>query len=137
VLSGHDAAAPPAETPERLRVFGRLLAVFLLLVGGLRWHRGGNPAPWDAAAVLSVLAAWLRPALLGGIYRTWMKAARVVGKANAFLVLGAVYYLVVAPYGFLLRTFGKDPLSGPEAENGSFWIRRAPPGGAERYERPF
>jgi hypothetical protein len=137
VLSGHDSAAPPEATPERLRVFGRLLAVFLLLLGGLRWHRGGSPAPWAAAAALSVFVAWLRPSLLGSIYRPWMRAARVVGKANAFLVLGAVYYLVVAPYGFLLKKLGKDPLSGPEPENGSFWIRRESPGGVERYERPF
>jgi hypothetical protein len=52
-------------------------------------------------------------------------------------MLGAVYYLVFAPYGFLLRLLGKDPLAGPEPENGSFWTPRARAESVERYERPF
>ena len=44
------------------------------------------------------------------------------------VVLGSVFFLVVAPIGLAMRLFGKAPLRlrfEPEAE--SYWIKREPP----------
>ncbi len=101
--------------PDRqdLRKFGITLGLILAGLFGLalpllrktdvpRW-------PWFVAASL-VLAAIAMPARLGGIYRAWMRLGNVLGKANARIVLGLVWCLVMVPTAFVLRRFRRDPL---------------------------
>jgi hypothetical protein len=45
------------------------------------------------------------------------------------IVLGIVFYLCIAPIGWIMRLVGKDPLRlrfEPDAE--TYWIAREPPG---------
>lgn len=46
-----------------------------------------------------------------------------LGAAQTALVLGALYYLVGAPFALLVRLLGRDPLR-PGPEDGSYWRDR-------------
>jgi len=67
-------------------------------------------------------------------WRDHMLAAAIVGPVGGLLVLGGfgapplpmgiLHFLVIAPMGFVMRLFGKNPLTAVESD-GSFWVSRA------------
>jgi len=67
-----------------------------------------------------------------------MRSAAVVGEVNSRILLGAFFYLVTAPVGFVMRHI-RDPLDRllkePEKSN---WVRRpSVPVDPAQYERQF
>lgn len=112
------------------RAFGFVFAcVFLFIAGWPLFH--AQATRWWAlgVAVGFMLAALLRPALLAGLNRHWMKLGVLLGKVVSPIALGILFYCVITPLGTLLRLAGKDPLrlkrdGGAE----SYWIPRNPPG---------
>lgn len=112
------------------RSFGVVFAVvFLLIAGWPLWH--GEVPRWWAVGVAAVFAllAMLRPALLAGLNRQWMKLGVLLGKVVSPVALGLLFYGVVTPIGIALRLAGKDPLR-LKFDRGAdtYWIRREPPG---------
>ncbi|MDH3314189.1 MAG: SxtJ family membrane protein [Gammaproteobacteria bacterium] len=112
------------------RSFGLVFAgVFLLIAAWPLWY-GATPRWWAAgiAAVFAVVAV-MRPALLAGLNRLWIKLGVLLGKVVSPIALGILFYGVVVPIGVVMRLTGKDPLrlkldSGAD----SYWIPRKPPG---------
>ena len=140
VVSGHDCAprpGDPARTTADLRRFGLFLAGFLIVLGGLRWRHGHLFFPWAAPAAAAAAAAWLAPGALAWLYRPALALARLIQRCNTFLLLSFVYYVVVTPYGRLLRLVGKDPLERPRGDRDSYWTPHEAPAGPDRYERQF
>jgi hypothetical protein len=86
-----------------------------------------------------VAAGALRPAVLRWVYLAWMGAGLILGTIVSTLILILFFYLVLTPYGWLLRACGKDFLGkrrGPPTD--SYWTARAgPQRDATRYERQF
>jgi hypothetical protein len=112
------------------RSFGVVFAVvFLVIAGWPLWH--GEALRWWAAGVAAVFAltAMVRPALLAGLNRQWMKLGVLLGKVVSPIALGLLFYGVITPLGVVLRLAGKDPLR-LKFDRGadSYWIRREPPG---------
>lgn len=66
--------------------------------------------PWIVALVFA-LAAAVKPSVLKPVHAAWMKLGHVLGAVNSRIILTAVYFLVVVPYGLVLKAFGHDPLS--------------------------
>ena len=123
-----------------LRRFGLLVGgAFLVLALISRW-RGHALPPLVFAALGAglVVPAVLAPRWLGPVERFWMRGAAAVGEVNSRILLGAFFYLVIAPVGFVLRRI-RDPLDRsleePEKSN---WVRRpSVPVDPARYERQF
>jgi len=91
----------------------------------------GETPRWWAAGVAAVfaLAAVLRPALLAGFNRQWIKLGVLLGKVISPVALGVLFYGVLTPLGALMRLTGKDPLrQRREREATSYWLPRQPPG---------
>ena len=65
--------------------------------------------PWIIAGVLWSLAL-VKPMALQPVYRWWMKFGIVVGAINARIILSIVFYLVLTPFGLVMRLFGRDPM---------------------------
>ena len=112
------------------RSFGVVFAVvFLLIAGWPLWY--GEAPRWWAAGVAAVFAliAMVRPALLAGLNRQWMKLGLLLGKVVSPIALGLLFYGVITPIGAVMRLAGKDPLR-LKFDRGadSYWIRRQPPG---------
>ena len=101
-------------TPKELRDFGLIMAGMLILMFGfvLPWIFGYSTPYWPfIAAFLFAVVALLRPILLGPVNSVWLKISDVLGWVNTRLVMGVMFFLLIAPIGLLMRLFGKDTLS--------------------------
>lgn len=100
-------------SPKDLRVFGFLLVAFAAVFGGMvLWRTGSMPAArgiWIAGAALSLLH-FAVPALRWPLYTGWMALAFPIGWAVSHLLLTVVFYLLITPFGFVMRLFGYDPM---------------------------
>jgi hypothetical protein len=112
------------------RAFGFVFAGVFLLIAGWPLFHAQAPRWWAlGVAVGFMLVALLRPALLAGLNRQWMKLGILLGKVVSPIALGILFYGVITPLGTLLRLAGKDPLRlKHDASAESYWIRRKPPG---------
>ena len=101
-------------SPKELRDFGLIMAGMLILMFGfvLPWVFSYSMPylPFIAAFVFAVVAL-LRPVLLGPVNRIWLKISDVLGWINTRLVMGVMFFLLIAPIGILMRLFGKDTLN--------------------------
>jgi hypothetical protein len=123
-----------------LRRFGLSVGgVFLVLAALSRW-RGHEIAPlvMASAGVLLVVPGLLAPGVLEPVRRGWLRGAAVIGDVNARVLLTVLYYLVVAPIGFVMR-WRRDPLDRAlDDGRTSQWIRRpVKPLDRASYERQF
>ena len=112
------------------RGFGFVFAGFFGLVAIVRWWKEQGGAGWFAAAALAMLAlALIRPSLLAPFNRLWTKLALLLSRIMNPVIMGILFFLVVAPIGLLMRLFGKRPLAlGFDPAAKSYWIERNPPG---------
>jgi hypothetical protein len=126
---------------RNLRVFAALQFVFFIVVTGA-WRGGGAllGAPgWIVAgsAVVAVVGL-IAPTLIRPLYLGWMLAVFPVGWALSYLILAAVFFLVITPIGMVMRWRGQDPLER-KIDRGqvSYWKARPPSPSSERYFRQF
>jgi hypothetical protein len=74
------------------------------------------------------LIVFLAPQLLTPLTKYWMGLAHIFHKIVSPIVLGVIFFLVLAPVGCLMRLSGKDPLKlklEPTAQ--TYWQERLPP----------
>jgi hypothetical protein len=112
---------------------------------------------WSLAAVWSVCRGrWLIAELLGGlsitliligllsptgaraVHREWMRLSAALGSVNSRILLSIVYLAIVAPYGYVLRLMGRDPLNRRGPAKPTYWMpRSATRQRKEQFERLF
>lgn len=112
------------------RSFGLVFAGLFVVITCWPMFYGETPRWWSfgIAAVLAMIAA-LRPALLAGPNRLWIRLGVMLGNVVGPIAVGVLFYGVVAPLGVAMRLTGKDPLrSKLDARADSYWIPRKPPG---------
>lgn len=113
-------------TPSVLRKFGLVVGGVLLLLGGWEWWRG---SPLTAEVLggsggLLMVTGWLAPKLLAPLERAWMAMAEVLGRINTVIILTVLYFVLLAPIGYVRRRFS-DPLDRKLGEDkASHWRRR-------------
>ena len=113
-----------------LAIFGLLLLVFAGVVGaGLYFRSGAHEAArivWIAGGALTALF-FAVPPIRRPIYLGWIYATFPIGFVLSHVILGAVFYLVFTPLGFLLRLFGHDPLRRRfDRAATSYWVAHDP-----------
>jgi hypothetical protein len=95
---------------KELREFGLGLALLIMLIfwGLLPWL-GDRPRPtWPlAASALLGMAALAWPVAIYPVYRLLLPVARVLGVINTWLLLGAVFFGMLLPIGWVLRLLGR------------------------------
>jgi len=113
------------------RAFGRVFAAVFLIIAAWPLVSSGAAPRWWALAVAAgfALVAQLRPALLAGLNRYWMKLGLLLGRIVAPVALAVLYYGALTPIGALMRLTGKDPMRQElERDALSYWLPRKPPG---------
>ena len=107
-------------TKKDMKVFVFGLPIVLVLAGVVAREKA-----LLGAAILVALLFFAVPKSRTVVYAAWMKLLSPVHWAVSYLVLGAVFFLVVTPLGLLLRLLGRSPL---KLETGSrpdtYWIPR-------------
>jgi Saxitoxin biosynthesis operon protein SxtJ len=129
ILEPSLARDPAPESSDRS--FGYVFAAVFAIIGCwpvLHWH---SPRWWAfGIAAAFVAVALVRPQTLRPLNRIWQAFGRLLHRVVSPVVMGAVFFLVVTPTGWIMRKLGKDLLSRkrrPDLE--SYWIARqgAPP----------
>jgi hypothetical protein len=110
------------------RTFGLVMAAALALVGFINaWH-SGRLWPWElAAAMLFLMAAWLKPSWLRPLNRLWMKLGLLLHRIVNPIVMALLFYGTIWPTGLVMRMRGRDLLRlKREPDSNSYWITRPP-----------
>jgi hypothetical protein len=132
VLTRHDH--------RELRHFGLGLGVLVVLIfwGLLPWIWGHARPAWPLVAGAVVVAAALAwPVAIYPVYRLLLPVARVLGFVNTWLLLGAVFFGILTPMGWVLRRIGRlQYAAGFDPRAASYRIDAAPRHDV-RLEEPF
>jgi len=89
------------------------------------------------AAVLLIIGLLVPPAARA-FHAAWMKFAAILGYLNSRVLLFLLFYLVITPYGWIGKLFGRDPLNRRAAGRDSYWVpRKHSRQTKEQFERSF
>ena len=125
-----------------LRIFAALLILFSALISYIAWWKTGtSQTAWTVFAIGATIGAVgvVVPVLIRPIYFVWMAAAFPIGWVMSHVILAIVFYFVFTPVGWLMKLFGKDPMLRDleRDDSGTYWIRRTPEQGTERYFKQY
>jgi hypothetical protein len=112
------------------RSFGLLFVAFF--AGLSAWlYYSGVPAfrMWAALSLLVLLITFLVPSWLAPFNRFWMWIGQMMNRIVSPVIMGLLYFCLIAPVGLIMRFAKRDPLrlSFDRAAQ-SYWIKRDPPG---------
>lgn len=119
--------------PPSNRSFGFFFAGVFALFSAYGDYHGASATrvySWLAAAVVVGLVAVAAPNLLMPINKAWMKLGELMGKVVSPLVLGIIFFMLITPFAFVTRIFGRDELRLKPTNVNSYWVDRIPPGPA-------
>ena len=122
-----------------LRNFGLTMgAIFAALFGLILPFAFGFAYPLWPWVLALVLAVWAlaAPASLRLVYRGWMRLGLLLHRIVSPIVLGVVFFLVVTPFGIVMRLFGGDPMAR-KAESGDTCRVESIARDPKHMERPY
>ena len=129
---------PARLTAAAGRKFAFTVGIAFLVLAAIVLWRGSQPVAWAAGTLgtLLIVAGLVAPTRLGPVERAWYAFAAAISKVTTPIVMGILYFVVMTPFGLLMRLFGRNPLARVPAD-GSAWVQR--PEGARRgdLERQF
>jgi hypothetical protein len=102
------------KSKEDLRQFGLLTGGLIAGLFGLAFpFLFTRPYPVWPWVIGGVLLAWalVLPASLASIYKYWMRFALILGWVNTRIILGIIFFLLITPFGLLMRLFTRDPMA--------------------------
>ena len=110
------------------------------IVGALPLLHLGQPRWWAlCVAALFGLVALLKPVVLHPLSRVWLALGRLLHKIVSPVVMGAIFFLVVTPIGWIQRMIGRDILSLRRNRGAAtYWVARdAQPPANDAMKRQF
>ena len=118
--------------------FGFFIAVVLLVLGLWQLFMGSVHAwAWIAAAVALTAITALFPRCWTPVLRVWLPIAHLLGWINTRLILGAVFFVLIMPVGWLLRILGHDPLHLRGKQGQTYWESRGKDWPPASFKDPF
>ena len=92
--------------------------------------------PWFVLAGLGVWAL-IHPLSLHPVYKTWMRFGLLMNRVTTPLILGVVFFVMIAPIGAVRRVFGKDSIPKRRDPNLQSYRTSSDEISRESLERPF
>jgi hypothetical protein len=128
---------PARLTAREGRRFAFPVGIAFGVLSGIALWRGH---PITASTLVSLagallFAGLLIPARLGPVQRAWMALAKAISRVTTPVFLGVLYFLVLAPAGFIRRTVARNPLVHRDSGD-SYWYGREG-GGRSDLRRQF
>lgn len=109
------------------RSFGLVFAVLFLLLGVSPLWRGGAMRQWALAIAAALFAtAIARPQLLGPANRLWLRFGLLMHRVVNPVILAALFYLAVTPFGLVMRFTRKEMVRRfrPDSRLSTYWMPR-------------
>jgi len=91
-------------------IFGLIITTIFGIIFPLLSGTGFVPIPWVVGSVFLVWAL-VAPRTIRPFYRLWMRFGFFMSAIMNRLILGIVFYLLILPFGIVLRLRGLDPLN--------------------------
>jgi hypothetical protein len=92
----------------------------------LRWRHVLSQKTWlivFAVLALFALLAVLQPRMFRGFYRVSVRVGFWLSQVVARVVLTILFFVVLAPLGFIFRSLGKDALRlKPSRDAKTYWV---------------
>ncbi len=136
--------------PRILRQFGFIALVgfgllalaahyeILLFSMGLGAARAPLVVAFAAIAVVSATFSLVAPRLNRLVYVAISVLTYPIGLVLSYVILGFLFFAIIAPIGMLLRVLGKDPMQRRfDASARSYFVRAKPPSSTENYFRRY
>jgi hypothetical protein len=119
-------------TPAEGRRFAFTVGGAFLVLSLIMWWRGHESVLMvtSTASGLLILAGLLIPGRLGPVYAGWMKFGLAISKVTTPIIMGAMFYLVITPFGLVKRMFSRSSVARQPRTAPSYWAER--PVGARR-----
>jgi hypothetical protein len=130
----------PSVTHAEARKTALVVGSVLLLIAAWNYHRGRMTIVevFGATGALLLVAGLFIPPATRAFHTGWMKFAQALGWVNSRVLLTILFYTVFAPYGFLSRLFGRDPLRRRAKSGDTYWTtRKTTRQTTEQFERLF
>ncbi|MBT8417097.1 MAG: hypothetical protein KJO42_06605 [Silicimonas sp.] len=112
--------------------FGRFFtAVFLAASVYFFWTGDGLLLPLGLLflAIVFLALTLLRPEMLYPLNRGWFLLGIGLGMIVSPIVLGIIFFVLIAPIALIMRLVGRDELKlSRDASSDSHWIERVPAG---------
>jgi hypothetical protein len=125
---------------RELRLFALGLALLLVIAFWwlVPWLRERPPPLWPlVAGSLLVVLAWAHPPAILPLHRALLPVARVLAWLNTWLLLGAVFFAILMPVGWVLRRQGKlQYVTGFDGDTATYRVA-VPPDRQTRLKDPF
>jgi hypothetical protein len=93
------------------RKFGFLFAAVFGLIAVVFWLANGSYQLWAIELGLAFfVVALVLPTLLLPLNRLWEQLGHRLGLVSNFVILGTFFYIVITPFGLVMRLLGNDPM---------------------------
>jgi len=127
---------------KQLQNFGKIALAASVIISLLLYLLKGVAIQWlliiCAFGFMVFIISMISLKLTKIIYLGMILLTMPIGWVVSFILMAAVYFLMLAPLGLIFRLIGRDPLCrrfDPTAE--SYWMSRRPPKGLEQYFHQF
>ncbi|MHC1950804.1 hypothetical protein IF803_41740 [Bradyrhizobium sp. UFLA06-06] len=120
----------PAKLPSNRR-FGLTFCAVFLALGAYAAIKGRVAAAYVSLFAISVAFGGIAltfPRILAPLNLLWFYFGELLGRIVSPLVLGIIYFGLLAPIAFVARLLGRDELHLKRRPAASYWISRNPPG---------
>ena len=110
------------------RSFGIVFFIVFVLIAFYPLINQGEVRIWSVLVSLFFLIfGIINSKILTPLNKLWFKFGIFLGKMISPIVMGLIFFLVVAPIGFLMRMLKKDILNLKFNESNSYWIEKTDP----------
>ncbi|WP_435115400.1 SxtJ family membrane protein [Candidatus Pelagibacter bacterium nBUS_49] len=110
------------------RSFGIVFFIVFVLIAFYPLINQGEVRIWSVLVSLFFLIfGIINSKILTPLNKLWFKFGIFLGKMISPIVIGLIFFLVVAPIGFLMRMLKKDILNLKFNESNSYWIEKTDP----------
>ena len=110
------------------RSFGIVFFIVFLLIALYPLLKGNDLRIWFLfISFVFLILGLLNSKILTPLNQLWFKFGIFLGKIISPIIMGAIFFLVVTPTGYLVRFFKKDLLNLKFNKKQSYWIEKTGP----------
>ena len=105
--------------------FGIIFFIVFLIIGLWPLINGEGVRIWSILVSLPFLILGiLNSRILSPLSYVWIKLGIIMGNFISPIVMAIIFYLLISPFGIVMRIFGKDLLMKKYSKKSSYWIKR-------------